>query len=98
MIIKTKTVVTLGAEHTVFKSPASTIPARSACLFSQLNVFRNRRRTSTFLFFFSSEYFQVQTRSAGPVESVLYVNEALRLLLPKNSGTSTGFSSIQVPA
>jgi len=51
-------------------------------LYSQLNIFRNSCRTFTFIFFLSSVYFKVQTRSAGPVESVLYVDDAVSLLLP----------------
>ena len=49
----------------------------ACCIYSEI-----RCRTFTFLLFLSSVYFQVQTRSAGPVESVVYVNEVVRLLLP----------------
>jgi hypothetical protein len=51
--------------------------------YSQLNTFRNSCRIFTFIFFLFSVYFEVQTRSAGPVESVLYVDEAVSLLLPE---------------
>jgi len=72
----------VGSEHAVFQSSASIFLAAPAPSYSQWNIFRNSCRTFTFLFFLSSEYFQVQTRSAGPVESVLYVDEAASLLLP----------------
>ena len=81
MINSTNTIVTVGPERAVFQSSVSIFLAALVPLYSQLNIFRNNCRTFTCLFFLSSEYFQVQTRSAGPVESVLYVDEAVSLLL-----------------
>jgi len=81
VINSTNTILTVGPEHAVFHSSASIFLAALVPLYSQLNMFRNNCRTFTSLFFLSSEYFQVQTRSAGPVESVLYVDEAVSLLL-----------------
>lgn len=98
VIINTNTIVTVGLEPAVFQSSASKFRAAPVPLHSELNIFRNNCRTFTFLFFLSSEYFQVQTRSAGPVESVLYVDEAVSLLLPGEILTlvnGTQFSSFR---